>query len=774
MKALLIKTILCVYTLLASAGIYAQEESTDDKNKSPYFIVLSNDENAALPLKSTQVDVNISGVIADVNVKQVYTNTGNSTIEAIYVFPSSTRAAVYDMVMTVNDRKIKAVIEEKGKARQKYQDAKKKGKTASLLEEERPNVFKMKVTNIIPGATVEVDMRYTELLVPTNKVYEFVYPTVVGPRYVSGAEIANGSDEDWIANPYIKGENVSSTKLNIKVDLNAGLPLQDLVCSSHQNKVEFKDKTKVQLTLQEPEGGNRDFIMRYRLAGKQVETGVLLYEDPNGENYFLAMMQPPRQVEPTSIPPREYVFIVDVSGSMHGFPLEVSKTVMKDVLNQLKDSDLFNIVFFAGGSEMYAEQSVPATSENIAKAITYMDGLNGGGGTELLSALQNAMALNGNDDYARSFVILTDGYVSVEKATFDYIRNNLGKANFFSFGIGSSVNRYIIEGMAHVGYGEAFVAENQQTAQRVAKEFVQYISKPSLTNISYQFKGIEVYEVLPEKVPDLFSNRPVVISGKYKGEGKGSLLVTGNAGNKRTGSIIKFGEEDASSNQALKYLWAREKIRLLADYNDLGRDGDTRNQIISLSKKYNLLTEFTSFLAIDDQVVNPGGQQQSVKQVLPLPKGVSPKAVTGTLNIVEDEIEISEELDFDSESCEDTEIVIEVELVEEEEADAPVFFTVEEMAEYPGGQDALIKFIGSNLQYPAIAAESGIQGIVYISFTVDVDGSIKDVKVMRGVDEELDKEAVRIIKAMPKWKPARQRGKAVPVTYMIPVKFALS
>lgn len=342
----------------------------DIERKSPYFVVISRDSTARLPLESTEVDVHISGVIADVNIKQTYTNTGDSTIEAIYVFPASTRAAVYAMKMQIEKRSINAVIQEKEEARETYETAKKEGKVTSLLEEEEANIFRMNVANITPGSTVEVDMSYTELLVPTNKVYEFVYPTVVGPRYVSQQETNNGTAKEWNKNPYLQEGEAPTSTLNIDLHVSAGMPIQAIACETHKNNVHFIDSSSVSLTLDEPEGGNRDFIVEYRLAGDKIESGILVYENPQDENFFIAMLQPPAHDDSVVMPPREYVFIVDVSGSMSGFPLDISKKAMQRILKNLNSNDLFNIVFFASDSKVYSTKSLPASKKTRLKQWT--------------------------------------------------------------------------------------------------------------------------------------------------------------------------------------------------------------------------------------------------------------------------------------------------------------------------------------------------------------------------------------------------------------------
>ncbi len=737
-------------TIFCSTDVDAQTKTIANKTLAPYFVVLSDEGSlASLPLKSTNVSVNISGIIADVKVSQVYSNTGSATIEAIYVFPASTRAAVYQMEMNVNGRIIKAVVEEKKKARKKYDNAKKEGRTASLLEEETPNVFKMNVANIVPGAKVEVTLCYTELLVPTDKIYEFVFPTVVGPRYISKKESANGEAKPWDANPYLRaGENATS-KLNLEVNIAAGMPISNITCGTHQCNIRFRGKTEAVVSMLEPEGGNRDFVMKYRLAGDEIETGLLTYTDKSGEKYFLAMVQPPSTVSDEMVIPREYVFILDVSGSMNGFPLEVGKKLMLDLLNGLKPADKFNIVLFAGASAVFSVESVTASEKNIHDALSFVNKSNGGGGTELLSALKTALAFTETENLSRSYVILTDGYVSVEKEAYDLIRNNLGSANFFAFGIGTSVNRALIEGIAHVGYGEPFVVLNETEAAGIAAKFLKYISQPVLSEIQFNWNNCTAYDVLPEKFPDLFAQRPLIISGKYIGDLAGSIQISGKSGCRIFSKVVDFSNNVKSQSQAVKYFWAREKIRRLSDFNNAGKDSILTREIVALGEKYNLLTEFTSFIAVDSVISNTSGQQNTVNQPLPLPLGVSDLAINDEL-----EIECTELTD---EVCED---------VQE-------FFIIEESPKFVGGDTALVNYLKNTVRYPQEAQNKGIQGKVYVKFDIDKDGRVIDVAIARGVHPLLDAEALRVVKAMPRWIPGKQRGVVVRVSYMLPISFVL-
>ena len=616
--------------MLMASGAQGQPMEEATKTLSPYFLVKSDDPNVdQLPLKSTSADVKVVGVIADVTVTQVYKNQGKKPLEAIYVFPASTRAAVYGMKMTIGKRTIVAKIQERKEARRQYEQAKQQGKSASLLEQQRPNVFQMNVANILPGDLIQVELKYTELLVPTDGIYELVYPTVVGPRYCNQSAETALPSQRWVENPYLhQGESPTYT-FDITANLAAGLPIQNIACTSHQVDILYDGPSRATIKLHpgEKSGGNRDFILKYQLAGGKVQSGLLLFEGEK-EKFFLLMLQPPKRVNVNQIPPREYIFIVDVSGSMHGFPLDISKKLLKDLVGNLRPTDRFNVLLFSGGSSLMSEQSLPATSENIRRAIDLIEGQRGGGGTELLPALKRALSLLRPEGYSRSAVIATDGYVTVEEEAFDLIRKNLGDANMFTFGIGSSVNRHLLEGMARVGMGEPFVIAKPEEAREKAEKFREMIESPVLTRIKVDFGKFGVYDVEPVSIPDVFAERPVIVFGKWRGKPVGEINVSGMT---NSGSYLsKFDirkERPLESNSALRYLWARHRITLLSDYNSLHQNDERIKEVTHLGLTYNLLTAYTSFVAIDTEVRRVNGQAVTVKQPLPLPEGVSDYAV---------------------------------------------------------------------------------------------------------------------------------------------------
>jgi Ca-activated chloride channel family protein len=578
--------------------------------------------------------VNVVGVIADVLVTQVYKNQGTRPIEAVYVFPGSTRAAVYGMKMTIGSRTIVAKIDKKEDARKQYEQARREGKSASLLEQDRPNVFTMNVANILPGDEIKVEMSYTELLVPTDGVYEFAYPSVVGPRYSNQEQAQKPDAPKWAANPHLQAGELSKTTFDVQVTLNAGMAIQEADVATHKVRINYEGPMKAAIILDETEkyGGNRDYILKYRLAGGKIESGLLLTQGEK-ENFFLLMVQPPKSVKPEQIPAREYIFIIDVSGSMHGFPLNITKNLMKNLLEALRPTDTFNVLLFSGASQLMSEESLPATSENLQKAIQTIDKQRGGGGTELLPALNRAMTLPRKTASARSFVIVTDGYVTVENEAFDMIRQSLSKANFFAFGIGSSVNRFIIEGMARAGMGEPFILTKPDQAPAQAEKFRQYIQSPVLSGINLDFGTFEVAQVEPPSIPDVLAERPVIVFGKWKGTPQGTITLTGTSGEGEYKQVFDVAAaQPKPEHAALRYLWARHRIAVLSDYNAQRNNPELVQEVTNLGLNYNLLTKYTSFVAIDSEVrVKPGDTAQTVHQPLPLPDGVSNYALGGAV-----------------------------------------------------------------------------------------------------------------------------------------------
>lgn len=659
------------------------DESEEEKLLAPYFVIQSEGADVAtdyFPLKSTEVTTNINGVIAETYVVQTYVNEGDKPINAQYVFPTSSTATVHGMTMEIGSHRVTATIKEKEEAKEEYEEAKEEGKSASLLEQRRPNVFTMDVANVMPGDTARIELHYTELVATTEGVCEFVFPTVVGPRYItpedadspvadaavpdkemdgdaadgssdSDTSVSNDSDADdtsvtdqgaddtsdgesrdsWAASPYLPEGVLPDSEYHITVNLSTGVPIADIDCKSHEIKVEQADDSQACITLADPEdyAGNRDFILKYRLTGESVESGLVLTET-DSEKYFFLTVQPPERYTPDDIPPREYIFVLDVSGSMYGYPLDTAKDLIRGLATGLRDMDRFNLVLFSDDTYLLSTKSLAANSRNVQAAIDLIDEQEGGGGTSMLPALQTAVSVPMKEDIARSVVIITDGYISNEDEIYDLINENMDTASFFSFGIGCSVNDYLIKGIAQCGMGESFLVTDSEDAAQSAERFASYIEAPLMTGITVDYEGFDVYDVATSTPSILYAKKPLILFGKWRGEPTGTITVRGKAGGEDYVQEISVADSTVDTeDESIRYLWARTKLDQLAGYGSIRNDDSVKEEITQLGLDYNMTTPYTSFVAVVEEIRNPEGESQDVNQANPLPLQVSNLAVGG-------------------------------------------------------------------------------------------------------------------------------------------------
>ncbi|MCM1191067.1 MAG: VIT and VWA domain-containing protein [Butyrivibrio sp.] len=658
------KRICCLLALLLFAascpGVYAAEETAAEEDGSeesdgnsllaPYFIVQGTENDALatehFPLKATNVVSNINGIIAETYVTQTYANEGDIPINASYVFPASSDVTVHGMKMVIGNEMITAQIREKETAKKEYTEAKSEGKSASLMEQKRPNVFTMDVANIMPGDIVNIELHYTQLITPEENTYEFVFPTVVGPRYTPPASSEppadntgsddksseNGSSgEDWTASPYLPEGVTPPGDYNITVNLSTGVPIADITSKSHGVKIVKSNDSTARITLMNPDdyAGNRDFILKYRLTGGEIQSGLVL-SGGEDENFFMLTIQPPERYAPEDLPPREYIFVLDVSGSMFGYPLDTAKALVRDLVTDLKETDTFNLVLFANDSTLLSSGSLTATPQNVSAAIQMIDEQNGGGGTSLLPALQDALAIPKEDNTARSIVIITDGYISNDNEVISCVTENMNKASFFSFGIGTSVNDYLIKQIAGCGLGESFIVTDSEDAADSAARFRTYIEAPLLTDISVAFQNFQVYDVEPSVPSILYAAQPIVLFGKWRGNPMGTVTVTGKAGKEDYIQEIPVNTVEVDrENEAIRYLWARTHLDRIAGYGSVRNDASVKDEITRIGLEYNMITPYTSFVAVSEIIRNPAKDSTDVDQALPLPQRVSGLAVGG-------------------------------------------------------------------------------------------------------------------------------------------------
>ena len=584
---------------------------------SPYFEIAGHHEIDCFPLKSSHSEVTITGSIAKITLTQIYTNEGNKTIDATYLFPASSGAAVHGMLMKIGNRTIRAEIQEKTKARQTFEEAKKQKKSASLLTQKRPNLFSMEMATILPGDQLTLTLEYSEILKPNSGDYEFVIPTAIGPRYRE-----RGTPPDSIENHFLNEGKKTPTRFSVNVNLSSPLPIQRLACPSHEKStITFTSKTTASVNLNEAEP-DRDFMIRYQLSGTRILSGLLSHKGSE-ENTFLIQLEPPREIKPQDIPERDFIFVIDVSGSMKGFPLNLAKDLFRELAEELRPEDRFNMLLFAGANKVLSGKSLQATKANIERAIDFLNSSDGTGGTRLLNALEEALELPHNQDHSRSLILISDGYIKAETKVFDLIKNKGSGTNIFPLGVGSSVNRHLLEGLSHFTGRDHFIVTHSSESDTAVTRFKNIISTPVLTNIQITSETVTLSDLLPARQPDLFYGQTLSLVGKW--QGSGTIYMTGTTGNGEK-LTQRFEIQNSSTHLSLPTLWARTKVKELSDFAQLTDRDTEKKQVTELGLKHHLLTPFTSFVAVTEEIRETEGKSILVKQAKPLPLGVSNSA----------------------------------------------------------------------------------------------------------------------------------------------------
>jgi Ca-activated chloride channel homolog len=597
------------------------------------------------PLKHTSVKAEISGFLSRVTVVQEFENPFKDKIEAVYTFPLPQAAAVDDMTMRVGDRTVKGKIMRSEQAQAVYEAARNNGQVASLLDQQRPNIFTQSVANIMPGERVTVTISYVETLKYEDGSYEFSFPMVVGPRYIPGAPTTPGSggtapntdrvpDASRITPPVTQQGVRAGHDISLEVSLDAGVPVEDLRSNTHEIEVVKPDDHSARVRLKNmSEIPNKDFVLRYDVAGRKVSDAVLTHRAERG-GFFTLILQPPDRVTAEDVTPKEIVFVLDTSGSMEGFPIEKAKEAMQLALDGLYPQDTFNLITFAGDTHILFPQPVPATSENLRKAQQFLASREGSGGTEMMKAIRAALDPSDKQDHIRIVCFMTDGYVGDDMTIISEVQKH-PNARVFSFGIGSSVNRYLLDKMAQEGRGEVEYVGLNDNGSAAARRFHERVRSPLLTDISVDWAGLPVADVYPKRIPDLFSAKPIILTGRYTGTGSATIKLRGKMSGRDTVREIKVElPEAAPQHDVLATLWARTRIDdLMAQDLEGVQAGharaDVREPITQLGLEYRLMTQFTSFVAVEEMTVTDGGQPRRVEVPVEMPEGVSRHGVFG-------------------------------------------------------------------------------------------------------------------------------------------------
>ncbi len=598
---------------------------------------------AICPLKHTDVRVEITGFLSRVNVTQEFENPFKEKIEAVYVFPLPANAAVDDMTMVVGERTVRGKILRREEAQAVYDAAKSNGQVASLLNQERPNIFTQSVANIMPGENVKITISYVETLKYEAGSYEFSFPMVVGPRYMPGAAIGQkgtGRSPDTTQVPDASNISPKFTPagmrtghdISMEIMLDAGVPLADIKGKSHEVELERLNAHSAHIRLKS--GAmipNKDFVLRYDVAGKNIQDALLAHRSDKG-GYFTLILQPPDRVTAADVTPKELVFVLDTSGSMSGFPIEKAKETMKLALDGLYPADTFNLITFAGDTRVLFPLPVAATPANLKKAQAFLAASSGSGGTEMMEAIRASLDATDSQDHVRIVCFMTDGYVGNEMEIISEVQKH-PNARVFGFGIGSSVNRFLLDKMSEYGRGEVEYVALNDDGSAAARRFHERVRNPLLTDITVDWNGLPVSDVYPQRIPDLFGAKPVILTGRYTGAGRGIIRLKGKmSGHDFVREIaVDFPEAEAQHN-VLSSLWARQRIDDLMskDYKGAQRGEmkpELKETIANLGLEYRLMTQFTSFVAVEEMIVTDGGQPRRIDVPVEVPEGVNRESV---------------------------------------------------------------------------------------------------------------------------------------------------
>jgi Ca-activated chloride channel family protein len=597
----------------------------------------------ACPLKHTDVSMDVSGFVSRVTVKQQFQNPSKTPIEAVYTFPLPADAAVDDMQMTLGDRTISGRIKRKEEARKIYEAARSAGQTASLLDQERPNIFTQSVANVMPGQSVTITLSYSNLLKYDDGAYELTFPMVVGPRNTSQPSYDGApgnppvqTDGDKISPPITPRGTRAGHDISLSVKLDAGLPLQEVKSQLHEVIVDRDGPNRARIRLRDENSiPNKDFILRYKVGGAQMQTGVLAHSEGNGSGYFTLILQPPAAPTKQDVAPKEMVFVIDQTGSQNGEPIKKAKETMKYCLENLNPGDTFQLIGFNTQVFPCFEGPVPLTEATMKQALAFLEPIQGNGGTDILKSVDYVLKIPADPKRLRMICYMTDGYVGNDMQVLDYIRKNRGQARMFVFGIGNSVNRFLIDGMAKEGRGASEIVDLKMPGEQAASRFYARVHKPILLDPQVEFGSLTVEDVFPKAIPDVFSSGPIILKGRYKGAPVGDVTVSGMLrGQPWSQKVHVTFPAMQKENTALPTLWAREKLEDLQSQDWLGAqsgnpDVKIKDQIVNLALDYRLMSQYTSFVAVEDRVVNVGGKQRRVDVPVEMPEGVSYEGIFG-------------------------------------------------------------------------------------------------------------------------------------------------
>jgi Ca-activated chloride channel family protein len=576
-------------------------------------------EVVAVPLEHTEVKVRVDGFIADVEVDQRFSNPYKHKIEATYLFPLPAQSAVDGYELVTGGRTIKGEIKLKDDAKAVYTAARTRGYVAALLTQERPNLFTQAVANIEPGATVDVKLHYVQALGYDDGAYELVFPMVAGPRFVPKTSKA---DPAAVQAPGMPAGMRSGHDIGLSVEIDAGVPINNVVSPSHQVELAKPSahETRVKIGAHDTIP-NKDFVLRYAVAGDKPQFAIVPHR-AGGAGSFFFMAQPPVHPDAAQVTPKEMVFVIDTSSSMQGRPLAKAKEAIGKALQTMHPDDTFQIVRFDDTASALGERPIANKPKNVQIALDWLAKLDAGGGTDMTTGIKAALAFPHDKARLRVVVFLTDGFIGNEDEILALVQDKLGDSRLFSFGVGSSVNRYLLEEMAAIGRGTVQVVRPDEDTQTAVTRLANRVASPLLTDISIDWKGLAVDGVTPARIPDLFAGQPLVLAGRYTKAGAATVTVHGKLAGRPVTFDVPVSLPETRDRPAIAAIWARGKITELMRRQLKAEQPAVKQQIIELALANHLMSAYTSFVAVDTSHVTAGGKPQTVAVPVEVPDGL--------------------------------------------------------------------------------------------------------------------------------------------------------
>lgn len=606
------------------------------------FVTAEGDYRAALRL-DTDVTLGISGLVVSAQVRQTFRNEGAEWVEGIYVFPLPDNAAVNTLKMRIGERIVIGEIQPRETAKQIYQQAKTSGQRASLVEQERPNIFTTSVANIPPGESITVEIGYLQTLRYDQGEFSLRFPLTITPRFIPGAPVALDAvplrvegntgwalptdevpDAHRITPPILIPQPDESRDhfplATISIQLDAGFPLADLRSDSHAIAVQESNGIHVVTLKEGATRMERDFVLRWRPELGRHPQAALFTERFQDREYVLMMVMPPHVPADEIRIPREVIFILDTSGSMGGPSIVQAKAALGDALERLQPQDRFNIIEFNDKTRRLYTQPLAATPARIDQALRVVAALNADGGTVMAPAIELALRDQPPTGYLRQVIFITDGAVGNEQPLFQLVRQRLGDTRLFTIGIGPAPNSYFMREAARMGRGTfTQIGSSDEVQEKMGRLFVK-LENPLLAQIRLRWpQGVKA-EIWPDIHPDLYDGEPVLISaqldhlaGVVQIEG-----VTGRAAWQRSLALDR-----PLRSPGISALWAREKIRYLLHRGDGNENNaEVREAVTAIAMRHHLVSRYTSLVAVDTSPVRPANEPLSGEAVpSPLPTG---------------------------------------------------------------------------------------------------------------------------------------------------------